>query len=320
MLAIRVHEFGGPEVLKWEEVDVPPVGPGQVRIRVHAVGVNPVETYIRAGTYARLPTLPYTPGTDAAGTVEALGEGVTDLVLGDPVYTFGSVSGAYAELAVCNRAQVYRLPPSSSFADGASLGVAGATAWRAIFQKGQAIAGEHLLVHGASGGVGLIAVQLARAAGLRVVGTGGTEEGRRRALALGAHLVLDHRADGYMEKALASTGGRGFDVIVEFLANVNLARDMTVLAPRGRIVVVGNRGQIEIDPRQLMARDASITGMSLFNATEAELRQVHAALYAALEGGILTPRVGRHMSLSEAADAHREVSRPGSGGKIVLTP
>lgn len=320
MKRIRVHAFGGPEVMKLEAMEVPRTEPGQVLIRVRAVGVNPVETYIRSGVYGRLPALPYTPGTDLSGTVEALGEGVRDLSVGDAVYTFGTVTGAYAELAVCGSGQVYPLPPGVSFAAGASLGVAGATAWRALFQKGGAVPGEHLLVHGASGGVGTMVVQLARAAGLRVVGTAGTDEGLARVRALGAHLALDHRADGYLDEAVAFGGGRGFDLIVEFLANVNLARDMTVLAPRARIVVVGNRGPIEIDARQLMTRDASVTGMNLFNATSAELQQVHAGLYAALEAGTLKPSIGCELPLAEAAVAHREVMRSGSGGKIVLLP
>lgn len=320
MRAVRVHEFGEPEVMNVEAVEDPRPGPGQVLIRVRAVGVNPVETYIRAGAYGKLPTLPYTPGTDLSGIIEALGECVGDLSVGEAVYTFGSVTGAYAELAVCDRGHVYPLPPGASFAAGAALGVAGATAWRALFQKGGALPGEHLLVHGASGGVGSTVVQLARAAGLRVVGTAGTDHGLARVRALGAHLALDHRADGYLDAGLAFTGGRGFDLIFELLANVNLARDMTVLAPRGRIVVVGSRGLIEIDPRQLMTRDASVTGMSLFNATAADLRQVHAGLYAALEAGALKPSIGREYALDDVAEAHREVMRPGSGGKIILLP
>lgn len=320
MKAIRVHEFGGPEVLRLEEVAVPPLGPGQVLLDVRAVGVNPVEVYMRSGTYPKLPALPYTPGTDAAGEIAAVGDGVTGIGVGDRVYTFGTVSGAYAELALCQPAQIHPLPPRASFAEGAALGVAGATAWRALFQKGKAQAAESVLIHGATGGVGSTAVQLARAAGLRVVGTGGTEAGRERTRALGAHLVLDHHQEGYLDEAQAFTDGRGFDLIVEFLANVNLARDLTALAPCGRVVIVGNRGTVEIDPRLLMSRDAMLVGMSLFNATEAELRTVHAALYAALEAKTLTPVIDRELPLAQAAEAHRLVMEGGAQGKIVLVP
>jgi NADPH2:quinone reductase len=291
-----------------------------VLLRVQAVGVNPVETYIRSGNYGKLPDLPYTPGTDAAGIIEAVGERVTDLSVGDRVYTFGTLTGAYAELALCEPSQVHPLPVTSAFAEGAALGVAGATAWRALFQKGKAQAGEFVLIHGATGGVGSTAVQLGRAAGLKLVGTGGTEEGRKRARELGAHLVLDHHDEGYLEKAKAFTGGRGFDLIVEFLANVNLGRDFSVLAPFGRIVVVGSRGTVEIDPRQLMSRDGTVSGMSLFNASQGELAVVHAALFAALESGTLKPLIDKQLPLAKAPDAHRAVSDAGSHGKVILVP
>lgn len=320
MRAIRVHEFGEPEVLTIEEIDDPQVGPGQVLLRVMAVGVNPVEAYIRSGKYGSLPSLPYTPGTDAAGIIEAVGEGVKKLQVGDRVYTFGTLTGAYAELAVCEPSQVHPLPRTSSFAEGAALGVAGATAWRALFQKGEALPSQVVLIHGATGGVGSTAVQLARAAGLKIVGTGGTEEGRKRTRELGAHLVLDHHDEGYLEKAMAFTDGRGFDLIVEFLANVNLGKDLTVLAPRGRVVIVGSRGPVEIDPRQLMSRDATICGMSLFNANERELAVIHASLFAALESGTLKPLIDLQLPLAKAQEAHRAVMEAGSQGKIILVP
>jgi NADPH2:quinone reductase len=177
-----------------------------------------------------------------------------------------------------------------------------------------------VLVHGASGGVGVAAVQLARAAGLFVIGTGGTEEGRRLAREEGAHHVLDHRAPDYLQQAVALTGGRGVDVILEMLANVNLDRDLNVLARRGRVVVIGNRGSIEINPRAAMARDADILGMSLLNTPPEELTGIHAALVAGMEAGTLRPVVGRELPLSEAARAHAAVLEPGAYGKIVLLP
>jgi len=195
-----------------------------------------------------------------------------------------------------------------------------ATAYRALFQRARARAGEWVLVHGASGGVGVAAVQLARAAGLHVIGTGGTDEGRRLAREEGAHHVLDHRAPDYLEQAVALTGGRGVDVILEMLANVNLDRDLGVLARRGRVVVIGNRGSIEINPRAAMTRDADILGMSLLNAPPEELSGIHAALVAGLEAGTLRPVVGRELPLAEAARAHAAVLEPGAYGKIVLVP
>jgi NADPH2:quinone reductase len=320
MRAIRVHEFGGPEVMKLEEAPDLTAGPGQVVVSVKAAGVNPVDTYIRAGAYAVKPSLPYTPGMDAAGTVVAVGESVENLEVGERVYIGGTLRGAYAEQALCDAAQVHPLPARVSFAQGAGINVPYATAYRALYQRAQGRPGETVLVHGASGGVGTAAVQMARAGGLQVIGTAGTEKGRKLVLEQGANHVVDHRQEGYTEEIMALTKGRGVDVILEMLANVNLAKDLTLLAVRGRVVVIGNRGSIEINPRAAMQRDLSILGLTLLNATKEELVGIHAALVAGLEYGTLNPIVGREMPLGDAPLAHRLVLEPGAYGKIVLVP
>jgi NADPH2:quinone reductase len=318
--SIRVREFGDPEVMKLE--DAPDLRPaaGQVLVRVKAVGVNPVEAYIRTGTYAMKPALPYTPGSDAAGTVESVGPGVAGFAPGDRVYFGGTLSGAYAEQALCEAWQVHSLPPNVTFAQGAAVNVPYATAFRALFHFAHARAGETVLIHGASGGVGVACVQLARAAGLMVIGTGGTDRGRELIAVQGAHHVLDHRAPGYLDELLKLTQGRGVDVVLEMLANVNLAKDLTVLARGGRVVVIGNRGSIEINPREIMRRDASVLGFVLFNADRPEVASIHAALVAGLENGTLRPVVGKEFPLKEAPQAHRAVMEPGAFGKIVLVP
>ena len=320
MRAIRIREFGGPEVLRLEELADPRPAPGQVLVRVRAAGVNPVDTYIRGGGHAVKPQLPYTPGLDAAGEVEAVGEGAGRFAPGQRVYTAGSLTGTYAELTLCEESQVHPLPERVSFAEGAGVFTPYATAYRALFRRAGALPGETVLIHGASGGVGTAAVQLARAAGLRIFGTGGTDAGRKLVAEQGAHHVLDHGAADYLERLMELTGGRGVDVILEMLANVNLDRDLGVLAKGGRVVVVGSRGTVEINPRQLMTRDASVLGMTLFNATPQELAGIHAALGAGLEAGTLRPVVGRELQLAEAARAHAEVLEPGAFGKIVLVP
>ena len=318
MKAIRVHEFGGPQVMKLETVpDLKPAS-GEVMVRIHAAGVNPVETYIRAGTYARKPALPFTPGMDGGGVVAAVGDAVVNVKPGDRVYVAGSLSGTYAEQSLCTQAQVYRLPEAASFAQGAAVGVPYATAYRAMFQITRAAPGETLLVHGASGGVGTAAVQLGRAAGLIVIGTAGTEKGRALVAQQGAHFVLDHTRPDYLEELLKITAGRGVDLILEMLANQNLGKDLTVLAPKGRVVVIGSRGPVEINPRDAMSRDAAILGMTLFNVTEADMRSIHAALAAGLENGSLRPVIGKQFPLAGAPLAHEEVMKPGAGGKIVL--
>ena len=322
MKAIRVEQFGEPEVMKLLEVPQPKPGPGQVLVRIHAVGVNPVETYIRAGTYARKPALPFTPGNDGAGVIEDVGPLLPGesarFRSGDRVYTAGSLSGTYAELALCNTAQVHPLTQPASFAQGAAMGTPYATAYRGLWQRAKAWPNETVLIHGASGGVGTAAVQLARAGGLHVFGTAGTERGRTLVMEQGAHAVFDHGAEGYLAEIMKATSGRGIDVILEMAAHVNLAKDLTILASRGRVVVIGNRGRVEIDARDTMSRDADIRGMVLPNTPATEMASIHAALVAGLENGALRPVIGKELPLSEASQAHRAVMEPGAFGKIVL--
>jgi NADPH2:quinone reductase len=316
MRAIRVHKFGGPEVLQLDEIPEPTPGPGQVLVQIKAAGVNPVDTYIRTGTYAQSPSLPYIPGGDAAGVVKALGAGVTRLKVGDRVWVCRAAG--YAELAACDAAMVHPLPAGLRFEQGAGVGVPYATAYRGLHHKAQARPGESVLVHGASGAVGIAAVQLAVAHGMTVIGTGGTERGRKLVAEHGAHHVLDHTTPDYTKQLMEVTGGNGPDVILEMLANVNLQKDLDVVARFGRIVVIGNRGTTEINPRGTMGKDASIIGLVLWNASAAELASIMAALTAGLANGTLRPVVGREFKLADAAAAQRAVLEPGAYGKIVL--
>jgi NADPH2:quinone reductase len=305
--------------MKLEDIPEPSPGPGQVVVRLHAAGVNPVDTYIRAGTYAAFkPSLPYIPGSDGAGTVEALGSGVTGFKTGDRVYVCGRSAGTYAEMGAYGASEVHPLAGDVSFEQGAAVGVPYATAHRSLFGRGNAKAGETVLVHGASGGVGTAAVQLARAAGMTVVGTAGTDEGLQLVREVGAHHAVSHHSADSQAELMALTDGRGYDVIVEMLANVNLDRDLALLAKKGRVVIVGNRGRIEIDPRQTMGKDSSILGMLLWNSTADELAVIHADVSKGLANGTLTPVVGRRIPLAEAGQAHEAVMKPGALGKIVL--
>ena len=332
------------------EVDDLVPGPEEVVVRLHAVGVNPVDTYVRSGTYGERP-LPYTPGSDAAGVIAAVGAtrvplprgegaaapqgfshsaprrgatggvGVTRLShwkVGDRVYLAGSQSGTYAEMARCLPEQVFPLPDAISFAQGAGLFVPYSTAYRALFQRGRALAGECVLVHGASGSVGLAAVQWARAHGLRVIGTAGTEAGLEAVRAAGADFALSHQE--VAEKIGDLTDGRGPDLILEMLANVNLQKDLDMIARYGRVVVIGNRGSLEFNPRATMAKDADVRGMSLFNTPPVDLRRIQLAIIDGLKAGFLRPTVGRQFSLEQAPQAHQAVMEPGASGKIVLLP
>ena len=312
MKAIRVHKFGGPEVLQLDDVADPKAGPGQVLVEIKAAGVNPVDTYVRSGNYAILPQLPYVPGADGAGVVKAVGDGVTRLRPGERVWV--ARQAGYASLVAAEAAMVHPLPAALSFGQGAAVGVPYGTAYRGLHHRGHGQPGETLLVHGASGGVGIAAVQLGVAHGMTVIGTGGTERGRKLVAEQGAHHVLDHTSPDYPKRLMEITGNRGADVILEMLANVNL------LARFGRIVVIGNRGTIEINPRGTMGKDASIHGLSLWNATPAEVASIMAALSAGLANGTLKPVVGREFPLAQAAAAHQAVLEPGAYGKIVLLP
>ncbi|MGE0495786.1 MAG: NADPH:quinone reductase [Vulcanimicrobiota bacterium] len=299
MHAIRVHIFGDPDVLAYEETPTPQAQGEQVLVKVAAAGVNPVDTYIRAGAYAGLPELPYVPGKDGAGTLPD----------GRRVYLSGSLTGTYADYCLCSPDQVHPLPAGVSFEQGATLGVPYATAYQALFHRGQAQPGQRLLVRGGSGAVGLAAIQLAVARGLRVTATASSEAGRALLLAQGAETAVEH----------AQTDGP-YELILEMLANRNLDRDLDELASGGTVVVVGNRGRVEIDPRKTMGKELTIRGMALFNATPEEHRRIHAGLQAGLASGVLKPIVREALPLVEAAQAHRQVLEPGACGNLVLIP
>lgn len=320
MKAIIIHEYGGPDVMKLEDVPMPEPGDGQVLVRVEAAGVNPVDTYLRSGNYANAPEPPYTPGKDAAGVVEKVGGGVTEFKKGDRVYTAGSISGTYAEYSLCEEKHLGRLPDDVTFEEGAGIWTPYATAYRALFQKAAAKEGESVLIHGASGAVGVAAIQWAKNAGLKVIGSASSEEGKKLASEQGADSVVDHTDDAHLAQVRDLTNGKGVDVIIEMLANVNLAKDFDALAMFGRITIVGNRGSLDFNPRLAMGRDAIIYGMSLFNAPADAMAEIHDAIFDGLSKGYLKPVIGESIPLAEAPRAHRQIIESKAFGKIVLIP
>jgi NADPH:quinone reductase len=323
MRAIQMSVFGEADVLKCVDLPVPEPGPGEVRIRLHAAGINPADTYIRSGTYAFFkPKLPWTPGFDGAGIVDAAGTGDIRVKPGDRVFVAALLArrntGTYAEMLVCDTEAVHPLPESMSFAQGAAIGVPSITAYRALFQRAHLQPGEIVLVHGASGGVGTITVQLARACGARVIGTAGTPDGLDLVRCMGAHSAVDHSTPNYLDQVLALTDGRGVDVIVEMLANVNLEKDFQALAKYGRIVIVGSRGSLEFTPRLAMMKEADVLGMAVWNTTQQEYVSALSAVAAALESGVLRPIVGRELPLEQAAQANVDILKAKAQGKMVL--
>jgi len=319
MKAIIVEQFGEPSVMRLAEIADPRVGDSEILLRVMAVGVNPVDAYIRSGTYGTR-SLPYTPGLDAGGIVEAVGQDVRGFAPGDRVYAAGTKTGAYAELALCEVAQIHHLPDNISFEQGSALGVPYATAWCALMLRAKARQGETVLVHGATGGVGLAAVQIALDCGLNVVATGGTPKGRQLLKQQDAHYVFDHGAPDSRHEILAVNCGRGPNVILEMAAHHNLAADLQMIARHGRIVVIGSRGEININPRDIMSREAHITGITLFNVTPEETALAHAYIAKGLTNGALKPVIRDCIPLGNASAAHETVMQSGAGGKLVLVP
>ena len=324
MKAIRAHSFGGPEVLQLETVDDPVPGLGEVVVEVRAAGVNPADTYMRSGTYAIRPELPSTPGGDAGGVIGAMGPDVTQHKVGDRVFVGTALSfdltGCYAEKVKRKASEVLPLAEGISFAQAATFGVSYPTAHYALFERGGAKAGETVFIHGASGSVGSSAIQLAKRAGLRVVGSAGTAKGLELVRGEGVDHAVNHTEAGYMNDVRRLTGGNGPELILEMLANVNLAADMDLVAKYGRIIVIGNRGEITVNPRVAMMKELDIRGVVLWNATAAQMKPIMRDILAGAEDGSLRPVVGREMRLSEAAAAHIAVLEHGVGGKIVLIP
>ena len=324
MKAIRAHAFGGPEVLQLEELDDPVPGEGEVVVDVHAAGVNPADTYMLNGTYAIVPELPYIPGGDAGGVIAAVGAGVEAHSLGVRVFVgtalSGDLTGCYAEKVKRKACEVMPLPDGISFAEATAFGVSYTTAHYALFERGRAIAGETVFIHGATGSVGTSAIQLAKRAGLTVIGSGGTTNGLDLIRAVGADHAVDHNKEGYLDAVMQVTGGNGPELILEMLANVNLAADMDLAAKFGRIVIIGSRGEITINPRVAMMKELDVRGIALWNATAEQVALIMEDILNAVAEGKVRPVIGRQMPLAEAAAAHTAVLEPGAYGKIVLVP
>jgi NADPH2:quinone reductase len=325
MRAIQISQFGNPDVLEVVDIPMPEPGPNQVRIRVWAAGVNPVDTYVRSGAYGDRP-MPASLGFDAAGEIDAVGHGVDSAVIGTRVYTCTALPGAYAEFAIVDIDRTYPLPDNISFDQGAAIGIPYATAYAALHQHASTGATSTVFVHGGSGGVGIPTIELAKVAGARVAASCGTDGGEEILRAHGADIIVRHDKDGYLE-TLSSlvadpgpAGQTGIDTIVEMAAHINLGNDLTLLNNRGTVVVVGSRGPVQMNARDVMRRDARIQGMLLFNLTSDERQEIHAKLYPLLLDGTLSPRVAARYTLEQVGDAHVHVLQSGIGGKIVLNP
>lgn len=323
MKAIQVTEFGGPEKLVYTDVAERAAGRGEVCVRLYAAGVNPADAYTLTGTYAAVPQLPYIPGVDGAGIVEAVGEEVSNVRVGDRVFIAAQAgtycTGTFAQKVVTDKVNVYPLPEQVTFEQGAALGIPALTAYRALFHRACLQPGQTVLIHGASGGVGLQAVQMAKLHGAKVIGTASKPEGKKLVEQAGADIVINHVTEETIKDVQALTDGKGPDVIIEFLANVNLETDLKLIAPFGKIVVVGNRGSIEINPRLSMQKECDILGTALWNARPEEREQSINDVIDMLKSGALRPMIGTTLPLQKASQAFEQLAKGIGNGKLVLT-
>jgi len=320
MRAAVVKVFGPSENIHFEgKYPLPKLdSEGKVLIRVKAAGVNPVDTYIRSGKHVALPSLPYIPGREGAGIVEKICGNSVRIKEGDRVWFTMPLTGSCAEFAIAPTDFIFPLPPNISFEQGATLGIAYITAYRALFTKARAQPGESIFIHGVSGGVGLAVVQLAKAHGLTIYGSAGTEHGSELAKSNGVQAVYNHREGNYVEKIMKDHPG-GFNIIVEMLANENLASDLTLVAKQGRIVIVGSRGSIEFEPRAIMQKEASVIGVTQTSSSIKEYQEMGEHLNKLLVQGLVCPLVEKTYSLDKVGEAHDDVIKnKGARGKLVI--
>ena len=324
MRAVRVHQFGDLDTVDLRIDDLPDPSPqtGEVVVEIEACGVNPVDGYVAGGGYVVKPDVPYIPGMDAAGTIAAVGEGTGGYEIGDRVWvaatTAGKLQGAYAEIAVCPAAYVRPLASALSFAQGAALNVCYVTAFRALLDVGRPQHGDRVLIHGATGGVGTAAVQIALAHGLDVWATAGSDEGRDLVARLGVKpaQILDHGDPDHLNELPDD----GVHVVVELAAHVNLGKDLPHLAPNGRVVVVGNRGETSINARDLMGTQGSVIGMTYWSGGDAAVLRALDAVTAGCDAGDLKPVIQETFAFDACREAWRTVMKGNSGGKIILSP
>ncbi len=319
--AVRVHEAGGPESLRIEEVEVPPPEPGEVRLTHDAVGLNFIDTYHRSGLYPV--DLPATIGAEGAGHVEALGPGVEDLRVGDRVAYAGPL-GAYAGARLIDAGRLVPLPDDVDPEIAAAILLKGLTAWYLVHRTHRVARGETVLVHAAAGGVGSLLSRWAAALGARVLGTAGNEHKAACARAAGCEEVILYREEEVPGRVMALTGGRGVDVVYDGVGEATFEGSLASLAEFGLLVSFGNAsGPVgPVDLLDLKERGVYLTRPSLgshVRGTE-QLRGAATAVFDALQGGVLEVEIGQRFRLEEAAAAHEALESRSTVGSTVLLP
>ena len=322
MKAIRIHALGGPDGLSYEDVPTPSPGPGQVLIRVEAIGVNFIEIYQRTGLYKV--ALPFIPGGEAAGTVESLGQGVTGLKAGDRIVTVNAI-GAYAEYALVPAERAVTLPEGVSARSGAAVLLQGLTAHYLTHSTYPLTAGHTCLVHAAAGGTGLLMCQMAKRRGARVIGTTSTEEKAVLAREAGASEVILYTRTDFAAETMRLTNGAGVQVVYDSVGRTTFLAGLGCLALRGTMVLYGqSSGPVDpIEPQMLSQRGSLfLTRPSLphYIATREELLQRANEVLGWVADGSLKVRIGAEFPLARAADAHRALEGRQTTGKVLLTP
>jgi NADPH:quinone reductase len=324
--AIQISEYGGPEVLRLVDVTVGDPGPGQVRVRHHACGINFIDVYQRTGLYQN--PLPLIPGGEGAGVVEAVGEGVTHLAAGDRVAYAAPKPGAYCEARVMDALHVCKLPDEIDFETGAAMMLKGLTVnyllRRTLPVEGLA-PGDTILFHAAAGGVGLIACQWAKALGFELIGTAGSDEKCALATEYGAAHMINYRSENFVDRVKEITGGKGVKVVYDSVGKDTFDGSLKSLAKRGHMVLYGGAsGPVApVDPLALM-RGGSLylTRPTLFDYTAetADLDRAAAALFDLMGEGKLKVSIGQSFALKDAADAHRALEARQTTGSTLLIP
>ena len=323
MKAMRAAQFGGPELLRYEDAPEPQLKDGHVLIQVKATGINPADLVRLSGRYPQALWLPYTPGTDVSGIVEAVGNGVSHVKVGDRVFGRSLNGGGYAEKALIPANETIPLPANLSFAEGAAIPVPFYTAYVALHYKAALKAGETVLVSGGAGGVGVAAIQLAKVAGARVITTVGSQEKAARTRELGADVTINYREQDFVAEVQKETNGTGVNVIIENVATDNLAKDFPALARSGRIVLIGTgtgkSPEASFAVTAALMKDAVIYGMVLGNSVE-RIPEMANTLTKLFSQGKIKALVSRTYPLPEARQALADLLAAKVVGKLVLTP
>jgi NADPH2:quinone reductase len=320
--AIQFKEVGGPQVMQIVEVPKPEVRPGMVRMRVHAAGINFADTFFRQGTYLIKPKLPDTPGMEAAGVIDEVGPGVEGLKAGARVAAVGL--RAYAEYALFYANQVIPLPDFISFEQGAAFPIQTLTAWFMLHNSHQTTPGQTVLVHSAAGGVGIVAMQIAKAAGARVIATVSSESKIDIAKQYGADEVINYESKDFAEEAKRLTAGKGVDLILDAVGKPTFEKGLGCLAPFGHTILYGRAGgpPDKLDVFRLFEKSLKVSGFVLYTASANHelMRKGTEQSFKLMQEGKLKILIGKTFPLAEAPAAHRFIESRGSVGKLVLIP